>query len=151
MAQTEETKQVTEETGATTENGSSADLLSSILSDPGRLEMLTKAAGALASSGMLSSLLGMGGDGGGGVGAPGSPSADASGQQGEAPSQPMAEAVSGTYPVPRGTYGGGKSGSRHEALLYALKPYLGDAKRERLEGLVRILRLVDMAEGVFKR
>ena len=112
-------------------------VLNSVLSDPESMSRLAGMASALASSGVLSGL--MGGE---------KPSAEA-----ENPSGGDAADVA----VLSNERGGGATGSslhsvsgRHTALLRALKPYLGQEKQTRIDQMMKLLQLAELADTVLR-
>lgn len=113
--------------------GGMGDLLKGISENP---EMLSKAmniASMLASSGALDSMTGMTGMTG------------KTGMTGEVPKE-----SSTVPPLQTASEGAGKKGGYREriALLEAMRPFISDAKKDRLELLIRILGVMELYDGV---
>ncbi len=112
--------------------------LAAMLSDPESMARLAKMASSLAGSGLLDSLGAAGGIGSDGTtGATALPSettTDDSEQKNAAPPQVLRAGMSGK--------------NRHTALLQALKPYLRAEKRERIDRMLKLLQLADLAGTV---
>ena len=116
--------------------------LASVLSDPESLSRLAGMASALASSGLLSGL------GGGSSGdavretAESEPIETAGGEQGDAGRADTVPAVQ--KPSVHGISG------RHAALLHAIKPYLGQEKQARVDQMMKLLKLAELADTVLR-
>ena len=111
--------------------------LEAMLSDPESLQKLAGMASALASSGMLSGLMG------------GKRTEDAQ------TAEPADNGVSGLPAVSGAdsrSAGGalGAVSSRHAALLRALKPYLGQEKQAKIDQMMRLLQLAELADTVLR-
>ena len=114
--------------------------LNAVLSDPERLQQLAGMANALASSGMLSGMLG---------GLDKKTEDEASDTSSNLPAASVSAKEDG-----------GKDGmpteiiraasSRHSALLRALKPYLGEEKQARIDQMMRLLQLAELADTVLR-
>ncbi len=116
--------------------------LQAMLSDPESMSRLAGMASALASSGVLSGLMG------------GDRAEDAERGTSEA------EAVT-AEPMPAEAASENAQGaavgttirtvnSRHSALLRALKPYLGEQKQARIDQMMRLLQLAELADTVLR-
>lgn len=143
--------------------------LNQILSDPESMRKLSQMANVLAGSGMLDNLgIGKNADrtendqtGDGASGGSGSDTAAA------------AAAVFRELTAGKGTDGGNKSAentgnagssggsgggknsrnshtNKHAALLCALRPYLGEQKRDRVDRMLKLLQLADLADSVLR-
>ena len=111
--------------------------LSAMLSDPESMSRLAGMASALASSGALSGLLGAVQP----VGADGA----------EASEERLPASVSAPTDGKSGAGMDFKSaGNRHSALLRALKPYLGQEKQARIDQMMRLLQLAELADTVLR-
>lgn len=113
--------------------------LNEMLSDPAALSRLAGMASALASSGMLSGLVG--GDG----------------SQTAQISRSDTEETNGEEPLreePRSATRIGSAlpavSSRHTALLRAVKPYLGAEKQARVDQMMKLLQLAELADTVLR-
>lgn len=125
--------------------------LNTILSDPESLSRLAGMASALASSGVLSGLMGSsGGDTDGSRteenrAVTENPSVD------RLPSENLPEIPSDHD---RKSQSDDRSiralGGRHAALLRALKPYLGQEKQARIDQMMRLLQLAELADTVLR-
>lgn len=134
--------------------------LNQILSDPESMRKLSQMANALAGSGMLDNLgIGKNADhtendknGDGASGGSGSEKQEGS------DTAAAAAAVLREWTAGKKTDGGNKSGkgnrdshtNRHAALLCALRPYLGEQKRERVDRMLKLLQLADLADSVLR-
>lgn len=123
-----------------TQNAGLETVLSSVLSDPESMNRLASMASALASSGVLSGL--MGGDNGN----------DA--KSGDTPTTENANTDGNGIPQALGTsekklHLHGVSG-RHAALLRAIKPYLGAEKQARIDRMMKLLQLAELADTVLR-
>ena len=140
MEQETQTYEMQENSGASAEDRPSADALGeklgAMLADPESMKRLGAMASALASSGALSGLLG-----GASPDVPQNEEVSSS-----RPSEGGASELLGALPI-RGIVG---SGSRHKALLHALKPYLGPEKQARIDRMVKLLQLAELADGVLR-
>ena len=117
--------------------------LNSVLSDPESMSRLASMASALASSGILSGLMG-------GTGGEGTPSETVP-MTGVGASQEVQTADADTDAGVRGKGLpiGGVSG-RHAALLRAIKPYLGQEKQARVDQMMKLLKLAELADTVLR-
>ena len=123
-----------------TQNAGLETVLNSVLSDPESMSRLASMASALASSGVLSGL--MGGDNG----------KDA--KSGEAASAKNADTDGADTPQELTQSENklrlhGVSG-RHTALLRAIKPYLGAEKQARIDRMMKLLQLAELADAVLR-
>ena len=128
-----------------TENMQNEDLgqkLNAMLSDPETMTRLAGMASALASSGMLSGLVGTGGgqreDGDIAAGENTETKLPAAVSSGGEPSDRQASRIAFA------------ANSRHSALLRALKPYLGQEKQARSDQMMRLLQLAELADTVLR-
>jgi len=116
--------------------------LNAMLSDPESLSRLAGMASALASSGVLSGLVGTSG----GQRDDGEPAAE-----GNTEANLPAAVSSGGEPSDRQTNRIAlAANSRHSALLRALKPYLGQEKQARVDQMMRLLQLAELADTVLR-
>ena len=112
-------------------------VLQSVLSDPESMSRLAGMASALASSGVLSGL--MGGE---------KPSAAAeTTTDGEAADMSVVPSEGGSGSSVASLHG---VSGRHTALLRALKPYLGQEKQTRIDQMVKLLQLAELADTVLR-
>lgn len=113
--------------------------LNSVLSDPESMSKLASMASALASSGVLSGLAGnLGGE---------KQSVDAVPTDGSTEKEntlPKHVVVNEKMPSVPGVSG------RHTALLRAIKPYLGLEKQARVDQMVKLLQLAELADTVLR-
>lgn len=118
--------------------------LNAMLSDPESLSRLAGMASALASSGVLSGLMGNGGSARNDT--PGEGGTDTAANQGEEPqaAEKLLAGGSSDYGNIRAVNG------RHTALLRALKPYLGEQKQARIDQMMRLLQLAELADTVLR-
>ena len=123
-----------------TQNTGLETMLNSVLSDPESMSKLASMASALASSGVLGGL--MGGDSGNDGKTAASPTAGSSDD--DRTSLPQE-----TVAVEKKQSGHGISG-RHTALLRAIKPYLGAEKQARVDQMVKLLQLAELADTVLR-
>lgn len=114
--------------------------LNEMLSDPAAMSRLAGMASALASSGVLGGL----------VGGEGHPQSAKNGD-------PDSEEPTGGEPIREETRGPTRSGSllpaassRHTALLRAVKPYLGAEKQARVDQIMKLLQLAELADTVLR-
>ena len=137
--------------------------LNQILSDPESMRKLSQMANVLAGSGMLDNL-GIGknadrtendlpGDGASGEGGSDTAAATAAvfreltaGKRADDGNKSVENA---------GNTGGGKNSrnshtNKHAALLCALRPYLGEQKRDRVDRMLKLLQLADLADSVLR-
>ena len=117
-----------------------SEKLNQLLSDPESMQKLVGMASGLAQSGLLGGLLG--GD-----------SAAETEKKPSAAAQSAEESVSQDTAVPVSAAphkGGGLSGGRHTALLRALRPYLGAEKQERIDRMMKLLQLAEIADTVLR-
>ena len=148
--------------------GALSEKLNQVLSDPDSLARLAKIASALSGTGLLDGLAGGmlsgGGNSGGGasgdVTARGETTAD-TGTSGDAgAAQEVFRTLSGKNGGHSGDshshgeqhpHGGSHSpGGKHTALLSALKPYLSEEKRERVDRMLKLLQLAELADAVLR-
>lgn len=122
------------------QDGELGQKLNALLSDPERLGQLAGMAQSLASSGALSGLLG-------GLG--GAPQTESTSAAQEDDVERSVTAAEDSRPVPRAGTAHGMSG-RHAALLRALKPYLGEEKQARVEQMMKLLQLAELADTVLR-
>ncbi len=118
--------------------------LNAMLSDPESMSRLAGMASALASSGILSGLMGNGD----GTQADGATRGDTEaavnqGRDDSSGENLPAEAVSGPGNI-------WAVNGRHAALLRALKPYLGEQKQARIDQMMRLLQLAELADTVLR-
>ena len=128
-----------------TENMQNDDLgqkLNAMLSDPESLSRLAGMASALASSGVLSGLIG----GSGGQREDGDSAAEGDGE----PQLPAAVTGGGGQGEASGNRLIHAASSRHSTLLRALKPYLGQEKQARIDQMMRLLQLAELADTVLR-
>ena len=111
-------------------------ILNSVLSDPESMNRLAGMASALASSGVLSGL--MGGE---------KTAAEAENQSGGDTAD--VSVVSNERGGVPGSLLHSVSG-RHTALLRALKPYLGQEKQTRIDQMMKLLQLAELADTVLR-
>ncbi len=112
--------------------------LNQILSDPESMARLAKMASSLSATGLLDSL-GM----------------HASEMGSDPGTSPMSEPKTADTPIPTQPETGGIAAAqlfsgknRHTALLRALKPYLGTEKRDRVDRMLKLLQLAEVAGTV---
>ena len=125
------------------QNDDLGEKLNAMLSDPESLSRLAGMASALASSGVLSGLMGNPKAGGG---------ATASDDT-KAPSMSEDNRPSDTLPAEtqKSLQNGIRAvNGRHSALLRALKPYLGQEKQARIDQMMRLLQLAELADTVLR-
>ncbi len=139
--------------------GDLSGVLGNILSDPAQMAKLTQLAGALASSGGLGALLGGGASMAGERADVGAASEEsiASMEEVAAPQTPevltpprsadgAADMMAALAKLSGGM--GRVQTTKHEALLKALRPYLSSERQTRIDGLLRLLTLVNVLGGV---
>ena len=125
------------------QNDDLGEKLNAMLSDPESLSRLAGMASALASSGVLSGLMGNPKAGGG----------ETASDDTKAPS--MSEDNRPADTLPAETQKSLQNGiravnGRHSALLRALKPYLGQEKQARIDQMMRLLQLAELADTVLR-
>ena len=125
------------------QNDDLGEKLNAMLSDPESLSRLAGMASALASSGVLSGLMGNPKAGGG----------ETASDDTKAPSMSEENRPSDTLPVEaqQSLQNGIRAvNGRHSALLRALKPYLGQEKQARIDQMMRLLQLAELADTVLR-
>ena len=125
------------------QNDDLGEKLNTILSDPESLSRLAGMASALASSGVLSGLMGNPKAGGG----------ETASDDTKAPSMSEDNRPSDTLPAEtqKSLQNGIRAvNGRHSALLRALKPYLGQEKQARIDQMMRLLQLAELADTVLR-
>ena len=125
------------------QNDDLGEKLNAMLSDPESLSRLAGMASALASSGVLSGLMGNPKAGGG----------ETASDDTKAPSMSEDNRPSDTLPAetPKSLQNGIRAvNGRHSALLRALKPYLGQEKQARIDQMMRLLQLAELADTVLR-
>lgn len=128
-----------------TENMQNEDLgqkLNAMLSDPETMHRLAGMASALASSGVLSGLVGTGGEP--------REDGDAAAEGTTEPNLPTAVSSGGEPSDRQASRIAFAANSRHSALLRALKPYLGQEKQARIDQMMRLLQLAELADTVLR-
>lgn len=126
------------------QNDDLGEKLNAMLSDPESLSRLAGMASALASSGVLSGLMGnlrAGGD------------SQTASDDTKVPSPTEENRPSDTLPVEaqQSLQNGIRAvNGRHSALLRALKPYLGQEKQARIDQMMRLLQLAELADTVLR-
>lgn len=128
-----------------TENMQNEDLgqkLNAMLSDPETMHRLAGMASALASSGVLSGLVGTGGEP--------REDGDAAAEGITEPNLPTAVSSGGESSGRQASRIAFAANSRHSALLRALKPYLGQEKQARIDQMMRLLQLAELADTVLR-
>lgn len=126
------------------QNDDLGEKLNAMLSDPESLSRLAGMASALASSGVLSGLMGnlrAGGD------------SQTASDDTKAPSMSEDNRPSDTLPAEtqKSLQNGIRAvNGRHSALLRALKPYLGQEKQARIDQMMRLLQLAELADTVLR-
>lgn len=125
------------------QNDDLGEKLNAMLSDPESLSRLAGMASALASSGVLSGLMGNLRAGGG----------ETASDDTKAPSMSEDNRPSDTLPAEtqKSLQNGIRAvNGRHSALLRALKPYLGQEKQARIDQMMRLLQLAELADTVLR-
>ncbi len=126
------------------QNDDLGEKLNAMLSDPESLSRLAGMASALASSGVLSGLMGNPGAGGDGKTASAEANVASSTEENRPfdtlPAEPQKSSQNGIRAV----------NGRHSALLRALKPYLGQEKQARIDQMMRLLQLAELADTVLR-
>lgn len=125
------------------QNDDLGEKLNAMLSDPESLSRLAGMASALASSGVLSGLMGNPKAGGG----------ETASDDTKAPSMSEDNRTSDTLPAEtqKSLQNGIRAvNGRHSALLRALKPYLGQEKQARIDQMMRLLQLAELADTVLR-
>ena len=125
------------------QNDDLGEKLNAMLSDPESLSRLAGMASALASSGVLSGLKGNPKAGGG----------ETASDDTKAPSMSEDNRPSDTLPAEtqKSLQNGIRAvNGRHSALLRALKPYLGQEKQARIDQMMRLLQLAELADTVLR-
>ena len=125
------------------QNDDLGEKLNAMLSDPESLSRLAGMASALASSGGLSGLMGNPKAGGG----------ETASDDTKAPSMSEDNRPSDTLPAEtqKSLQNGIRAvNGRHSALLRALKPYLGQEKQARIDQMMRLLQLAELADTVLR-
>ena len=125
------------------QNDDLGEKLNAMLSDPESLSRLAGMASALASSGVLSGLMGNPKAGGG----------ETASDDTKVPSPTEENRPSDTLPVEaqQSLQNGIRAvNGRHSALLRALKPYLGQEKQARIDQMMRLLQLAELADTVLR-
>ena len=125
------------------QNDDLGEKLNAMLSDPESLSRLAGMASALASSGVLSGLMGNTKAGGG----------ETASDDTKAPSMSEDNRPSDTLPAEtqKSLQNGIRAvNGRHSALLRALKPYLGQEKQARIDQMMRLLQLAELADTVLR-
>lgn len=136
-----------EETGNRTQSTDLSEQLQSVLSDPARMKQIMQMASALAGSGGLQ---GMAQENGGAE----HPSADV--QETRPPAVQEEELHEPQKPQepreqrPGGTGARSSVGGRHTALLHALRPYMSTARQKRIDQVLKMLRLAELADTAMK-
>ena len=126
------------------QNDDLGEKLNAMLSDPESLSRLAGMASALASSGVLSGLMGnlrAGGD------------SQTASDDTKGPSPTEENRPSDTLPAEtqKSLQNGIRAvNGRHSALLRALKPYLGQEKQARIDQMMRLLQLAELADTVLR-
>ena len=125
------------------QNDDLGEKLNAMLSDPESLSRLAGMASALASSGVLSGLMGNPKAGGGETASD------------DTKAQSMSEDNRPSDTLPAETQKSLQNGiravnGRHSALLRALKPYLGQEKQARIDQMMRLLQLAELADTVLR-
>lgn len=126
------------------QNDDLGEKLNAMLSDPESLSRLAGMASALASSGVLSGLMGnpkAGGD------------SQTASDDTKVPSPTEENRPSDTLPAEtqKSLQNGIRAvNGRHSALLRALKPYLGQEKQARIDQMMRLLQLAELADTVLR-
>ena len=117
------------------------DKLNQILSDPDSMARLMQTANALAGTGLLDSLGGLMG------GSSPSHEADVPKETAEkaTENEPAEERKERREQKPKQNQTYSK---KHAALLSALKPYLGNERRDRIDRMLKLLQLAELAESV---
>lgn len=117
------------------------DKLNQILSDPDSMARLMQTANALAGTGLL--------DGLGGLMGGGSPSHETETSKETAAksteNDPAGESKEHREQKPKQNHTYSK---KHATLLSALKPYLGNERRDRIDRMLKLLQLAELAESV---
>ena len=126
------------------QNDDLGEKLNAMLSDPESLSRLAGMASALASSGVLSGLMGnlRAGD-----------DSQTASDDTKAPSMSEDNRPSDTLPAEtqKSLQNGIRAvNGRHSALLRALKPYLGQEKQARIDQMMRLLQLAELADTVLR-
>ena len=125
------------------QNDDLGEKLNAMLSDPESLSRLAGMASALASSGVLSGLMGN----------PKAGSGETASDDTKAPSMSEDNRPSDTLPAEtqKSLQNGIRAvNGRHSALLRALKPYLGQEKQARIDQMMRLLQLAELADTVLR-
>ena len=125
------------------QNDDLGEKLNAMLSDPESLSRLAGMASALASSGVLSGLMGNPKAGGG----------ETASDDTKAPSMSEDNRLSDTLPAEtqKSLQNGIRAvNGRHSALLRALTPYLGQEKQARIDQMMRLLQLAELADTVLR-
>ncbi len=125
------------------QNDDLGEKLNAMLSDPESLSRLAGMASALASSGVLSGLMGNPKAGG----------SETASDDTKAPSMSEDNRPSDTLPAEtqKSLQNGIRAvNGRHSALLRALKPYLGQEKQARIDQMMRLLQLAELADTVLR-
>ena len=126
------------------QNDDLGEKLNAMLSDPESLSRLAGMASALASSGVLSGLMGnlrAGGD------------SQTASDDTKVPSPTEENRPLDTLPAEtqKSLQNGIRAvNGRHSALLRALKPYLGQEKQARIDQMMRLLQLAELADTVLR-
>ena len=126
------------------QNDDLGEKLNAMLSDPESLSRLAGMASALASSGVLSGLMGnlrAGGD------------SQTASDDTKVPSPTEENRPSDMLPAEtqKSLQNGIRAvNGRHSALLRALKPYLGQEKQARIDQMMRLLQLAELADTVLR-
>ena len=125
------------------QNDDLGEKLNAMLSDPESLSRLAGMASALASSGVLSGLMGN----------PKASGGETASDDTKAPSMSEDNRPSDTLPAEtqKSLQNGIRAvNGRHSALLRALKPYLGQEKQARIDQMMRLLQLAELADTVLR-
>ncbi len=131
------------------EGGDLAEKLQSVMQDPARMGQLMQMANSLLASGVLS-----GGVTPSGTETPSEPQEAAASEQtaaGDEESYPQlrsaepvrqgTEKLAGAHPKPHGN---------HAQLLHALRPYMSDRRRDRIDQILRLLQMAELAGAMMQ-
>ena len=117
-----------------------AGKLQSVLSDPEQMGKLMQMASALSASGIF---------GGGETGMSEGEQRDEPTARDDAPRKKEAHKDVSSVPHEKGNTGVGSQ--KHMALLCALKPYMKPEKQERIDQMLRLLRVAEAAEAMLRQ
>lgn len=123
--------------------------LQSILSDPERMRQLMQMASALAGSGILQGTVRQENDSPSAAALPGEITAAPDSAEERQTNNPGSERNPEKVPRIAGN-GSRSSGGRHAAFLNALRPYMSPQRQKRIDQILKMIRLAELADAAGK-